>query len=448
MPEYRMSQAGREVSILCFVLMLPAALILAFALNSCSPGERTKSPDVKPNIVLIMADDLGFEGLSCNGSTTFQTPRLDVLAETGVRFSRCFSTPLCTPSRVQIMTGKYSFRNYTEFGSLRPGETTFAHLLQDAGYVTCVAGKWQLAGHYEGSSYQGVGTLPADAGFDEHCLWQIDQLGSRYWDPLLQKNGVKLEGLEGRYGPDVACDFIVDFIRRHREDRFFAYYPMILTHSPFAPTPLDEPSAGDRQSKDKGNFISMVAYVDVLVGRIVEALDDLGLRNDTLVVFTCDNGSPREITSQMDGRAIAGMKGFTTEAGTHVPLIVNWPGYAPGGLVCGDLIDFTDFLPTLLQAAGIDPPHSLGLDGRSFLPQVLGRQGDPREWIFCHYDPRWGQWTLRRYARDKRWKLYGDGSLFDLQSDPLEERPLSVDQLDATAKDARLKLQGVLDSME
>jgi arylsulfatase A-like enzyme len=424
-----------------------AALALATILNSCSPGETVEPPDVTPNIVFIMADDLGFEGLSCYGSTTYQTPNLDALAETGIRFTRCFSTPLCTPSRVQILTGKYNFRNYTEFGSLRPGETTFARLLREAGYVTCAAGKWQLAGHYEGSRYKGAGTLPADAGFDEHCLWQVDQLGSRYWDPLLQQDGVQLEGLEGRYGPDVVCDFVVDFIRRHREDRFFAYYPMILTHSPFVPTPLDEPGPEERLSRDARHFVSMVAYMDVLVGRIVKALDDMGLRESTLVVFTCDNGSPREITSGMNGRAIAGMKGFTTDAGTHVPLIVSRPGRVLPGRTCDDLIDFTDFLPTLLQAAGIEPPPSLGLDGRSFLPQVLGFPGDPREWIFCHYDPRWGPWTLKRYAQDKRWKLYGDGSLFDLQSDPREERPLSAERLDGGAVDARIKLQRVLDSM-
>jgi arylsulfatase A-like enzyme len=196
------------------------------------------------------------------------------------------------------MTGKYNFRNYTEFGSLRPGETTFAHMLQEAGYATCVAGKWQLAGHYEGSNYQGEGTLPDEAGFDEHCLWQVDRLGSRYWDPVIQRNGALQEGLEDRFGPDVVCDFIVDFIQRHREERFLVYYPMILTHSPFVPTPMDSPGEQERDFGDRTNFISMVAYADFLVSRIVKALDDLGLRDDTMIVFTCDNGSPRGISSQ------------------------------------------------------------------------------------------------------------------------------------------------------
>jgi arylsulfatase A-like enzyme len=442
MAENRKKEPDWAVSAFCL-----SALILAAFLNSCSPGQETGKIANPPNIVLIMADDLGYEGLSCNGGTTYRTPNLDKLARTGVRFTHCYSTPLCTPSRVQIMTGKYNFRNYTEFGSLARGETTFAHLLQEAGYVTCVAGKWQLAGHYEGSNYLGVGTFPEEAGFDEHCLWQVQKLGSRYWDPVIQQNSILLEGLEGRYGPDVVCDFIVDFIQRHKGDRFFVYYPMILTHSPFVPTPLDDADEQHRFTKDKANFTGMVAYTDVLVGRIVKALDELGLRGDTLIVFTCDNGSPVEVSSRMGSLTIAGQKGYTTDAGTHVPLIASWPGQVVRGRICDDLVDFTDFLPTLLQTAGTGSPESLVLDGRSFLPQALGRVGDPRDWVFCHYDPRWGQWALKRFARDKRWKLYGDGEFFDLLSDPLEEHPLSVDQLDGEAVEAKIELQGVLDTM-
>ncbi len=443
MAEKRAIRPKRAASVFCL-----AALFLAAFMNSCASGEKAGRLPDPPNIVLIMADDLGYEGLGCNGGTPYQTPNLDELAQTGARFTHCYSTPLCTPSRLQLMTGKYNFRNYTEFGSLRPGETTFAHLLQEAGYATCVAGKWQLAGHYEGSNYQGEGSLPGEAGFDEHCLWQVDRLGSRYWNPVIQRNGALQEGLKDRYGPDVVCDFIVDFIQRHREERFLVYYPMILTHGPFVPTPMDSPGEQERDFGDRANFISMVAYADFLVSRIVKALDDLGLRDDTMIVFTCDNGSPRGISSQMGTDTIAGGKGNTTDAGTHVPLIVNWPGQVPQDVVCDDLLDFTDFLPTLLQAAGIDPPASLAMDGRSFLPQTLGQEGDPREWVFCHYDPRWGQWSLKRFARDKRWKLYGDGAFFDLQSDPQEEHPLSVDQLDGEAAEAGFKLRGVLDSMK
>ncbi len=423
-----------------------AALLFLLGSASSCRGQRGSAKALpSPNILLVMADDLGYEGLSCNGGTSTSTPVLDELARTGVRFTHCHSTPLCTPSRVQLMTGKYNFRNYREFGTLPPGETTMAHRLKEAGYATCVAGKWQLAGHYAGSNYRGEGTFPDEAGFDEHCLWQVDRLGSRYWNPAIQQNGVLRVGLQDRYGPDVVCDFILDFIARHRSERFFIYYPMILTHAPFVATPLSAPRPEIRDIADTAHFGEMVTYADRLIGRIVRRLDELGLREDTLILFTCDNGSPRGITSRMGERVIQGGKGFTTDAGTHVPLIANWQGQTAVGSICEDLIDFTDFLPTLMEAAGVTLPEDA--DGRSFFPQALGKRGRPRDWIFCHYDPRWGEWAPKRFVRAKRWKLYGDGSMFDLEIDPQETRPLPQEALSQEAEDARLRLQGVLDTL-
>jgi arylsulfatase A-like enzyme len=135
----------------------------------------------------------------------------------------------------------------------------------------------------------------------------------------------------------------------------------------------------------------MVAYADKIVGRIVKALDELGLREETLLLFTGDNGSPRGINSTMGQKVIKGGKGYTTDAGTHVPLIANWKGTIPVGQTCEDLVDFTDFLPTLLQISGAEFPLDTVLDGRSFVPQLLGKIGNPRDWIFCHYDPKWGE---------------------------------------------------------
>jgi arylsulfatase A-like enzyme len=440
-----MAQRGSLDQLLYKCALASVSLFLLGSAFSCR-SHRGPEPDLTPpNILLIMADDLGYEGLSCNGSTTYMTPALDELARSGVRFTHCYSTPLCTPSRVQLLTGKYSFRNYLEFGTLPPGETTMAHLLREAGYATCVAGKWQLVGHYAGSRYKGEGTLPDEAGFDEHCLWQVDRLGSRYWNPVIQQNGVLREGLQDGYGPDVVCDFILDFIKRYRSKPFFVYYPMILTHAPFVATPLSAPGIEMRDTRDTAYFREMVSYADRLIGRIVRRLDELGLRDETLILFTCDNGSPRSIVSRLGERVIQGGKGYTTDAGTHVPLIANWRGYAPAGLTCDDLIDFTDFLPTLLDAVGASLPQNA--DGRSFFPQILGKRGRPRDWIFCHYDPRWGEWALKRFARDKRWKLYGDGMLYDLENDPLEMRPHSPELLNHEADDARLRLQGVLDAL-
>lgn len=191
----------------------------------------------------------------------------------------------------------------------------------------------------------------------------------------------------------------------------------------------------------------MVAYADKLIGSIVKNLDEQGLRENTLILFVGDNGTPRGITSYMGDKMIKGGKGMTTNAGTHVPLIANWPGKTPHGSVCDDLIDFTDFSPTLFDASKIKIPAKSIRDGRSFFPQILGERGNPRDWIFCHYNPKWGRWKLKRYVQNKRWKLYQDGRFFDLQNDPLEKNPLKADHLSGEAQKIKRKFQQVLNKM-
>ena len=160
-------------------------IVVGFAAGCASQPQR-------PNIILIMADDLGYETLGVNGSTSYQTPNLDALAEGGMRFTHAYATPLCTPSRVQLMTGKYNFRNYIGFGLLNPAERTFGHLLQDAGYRTAVVGKWQLYGNARQQELAGgrTGSLPQQAGFDEHSLWQVEERGPRFKDPHLDVAGL------------------------------------------------------------------------------------------------------------------------------------------------------------------------------------------------------------------------------------------------------------------
>jgi arylsulfatase A len=403
---------------------------------------------VRPNIILIMADDQGYECLGTYGSASYKTPVLDKLAATGMKFEHCYSQPLCTPTRVQIMTGRYNFRNYIKFGNFDYTETTFAHVLKDAGYATCVAGKWQLIGAGAEAPYK--------AGFDEYSLWHMEDVfspkGSRYRNPKIIQNGELLENLQGEYGPDVVSDYINGFIERNKRNPFFVYYPMILTHSPFEPTP-DSPEWGQDVS-DKRFYVDMVEYMDKIIGRITQKIDDLGLRENTLILFTGDNGSPKGIPSQMqDGSTIDGGKGLTTDAGTHVALIANWKGTTATGKVCSDLVDFSDILPTLAHVGDASLPKGITIDGRSFLPQLRGQKGNPRDWIFCWYqrDPG-GQ--LHRFARDKRWKLYDQtttaraGKLFDITTDPLEENPIEPGQPPDEAAHARGRLQAVLDSMQ
>ena len=423
---------------------LKAAALSAISFSASSTCAVKKS---RPNIILIMADDLGYECLGCNGSTSYKTPHLDHLAASGVRFTHAHSQPLCTPSRVQIMTGQYNFRNYTQFGALKPGEYTFGHLLQGAGYKTCLIGKWQLAARVKDASYRGEGTLPEHAGFDEHCLWQVNFKGSRYWEPSIRTNGELQKDIAGKYGPDIFCDYGLDFIERHKDQRFFLYFPMALTHDPFVPTPDSDLSETEREDvknikSDPVYFSDMVAYMDKLVGRFVEKLKKLKLSDRTVLIFTGDNGTHRSILSETRDGPVRGAKGQTITAGTHVPFIVNWSGIAASGLINENLIDFTDVFPTLAEISGAQHPADRTFDGISFLPHIKGKDGPSREWIFCHYEPKWGKWKPARFVMDKRWKLYDDGRFYDVVNDPLEAQP--VEELSDEMTRIRDKFETVL----
>lgn len=407
----------------------------------------------RPNVVLIMADDMGFECVGANGGESYKTPHLDKLAATGLRFEHCYSQPICTPSRVQIMTGIYNSRNYVRFGLLDPGACTFGNLLKEAGYATCVVGKWQLAGGFD---------APGRFGFDDYCLWHLTRRANRYPNPGLDVNGQQIDYKNGEYGPDLVSDYACDFIDRHAQgDKpFFLYYPMILPHWPFEPTPDSDDwdptfRRGDKAEKnykmrDPKYFVEMVHYVDKLVGKIVARLERRGLRENTLVIFTCDNGTYEGVTSRFKGRRWKGGKGHMMDNGTHVPLVVNWPGTIPAGRISKDLVDFSDVFPTLAEVAAADVPAKLELDGRSFAP-VLRSEPGSRESIYCWYfrngkpvsggrDHKAGE-----SARDRRYKLYREGGFYDVPADFSEQNPLDPKQLTAEQRAARHRLQSVIE---
>ena len=213
--------------------------------------------DRKPNIILIMSDDLGYEVIAANGGTTYKTPRLDEMAAGGMRFENGHVMPLCTPTRVSLMTGKYNFRNYLGFGLIKPDEVTFGHLLSDAGYNTCISGKWQLYSYNPPEEFpeeRSTGQQIEDGGFDEFCVWHAhhtEEKGSRYKSPVIYENGKYRDDTEGKYGDDVFCDYIIDFIGRKKDDDdpFFVYWPMTATHKPHEPTP-DSPEWDDFDPPD------------------------------------------------------------------------------------------------------------------------------------------------------------------------------------------------------
>jgi len=426
-----------------------------------------RSDGKQPNIILIMVDDMGYEGVSAYGSTSYKTPHLDKLAAGGMLFNHCYSTPICTPSRVQLMTGKYNFQNYVRFGFLDPTQATFANLLRDAGYQTTIAGKWQLGGG---------GETVKQFGFDSYCLWHLNGRESRYWNPRIESNGKLLEGLTKSFGPDVMCDFVVDTIENRGQKPFFIYWPMVSPHWPFVPTP-DSIGGGSRERLGKYDgkqggteyFDDMVNYLDKLVGRVVTKLDEQGVRENTLLLFTCDNGCATNIRSMMEGRVIQGGKASLPDAGTHVSLVANWPSTVKPGQVVDALVDFTDFLPSLAEAAGTDVPATVGGDGHSFIPVLKGTVPSTRDWIFCHYirngvrpkpamaakvaaeltkqEAAKKKKTMGRFARNQRYKLYEDGRLYDVQRDVLEKQALEADKDSAQQREIRSMLQGVHDGM-
>lgn len=423
----------RAASCICSLLLLSVA------------GPALSS-EVRPNIVLIMADDFGYECVGANGCVAYATPRLDELARTGMRFEHCHVQPLCTPTRVQLMTGQYNDRNYIRFGILDPAAVTFANLLQQAGYKTCIAGKWQLLGEFAG---------PTHFGFDEYCLWQLNRRPSRYANPGLEVNGRRVDYVNGEYGPDLVQEYACEFMTRHKHQPFFLYYPMLLTHAPYDPTPdsVDwdpqgtEGSLSRDQPQDvqQRHFADMVAYADKLVGQVIDHLETLGIREQTLVIFTGDNGTGRGIVTPRGGVVIHGGKSTTLDTGTHVPLIVNRPGTVPAGVVSTDLIDSTDFLPTLLEVAGAIPPGDIPLDGHSFAPQLRGEPGAPREWSYCWYEREGRPDQASVHVRNQQFKLYRDGRFFDVAADPNEEHPLAANSLDSATEATLVMFQRVFD---
>ena len=431
-----------------------AFLGAAAAASTAAPLPAQQSPSPRTNVLMILADDIGYECLGCYGGGSYRTPNLDRLAGQGVRFNHGYAQPLCTPTRVQLMTGLYNNRNWKAFGILDPAEVTFGPRLRKAGYRTVMAGKWQMYSYnppgYE-PEWRGKGMLAEKAGFDEYNVWHAlhtEDKGSRYGDPTYLRNGQLFDRIKDEYGDDVWSSFILDFMERHRSEPTFAYYPMALTHGPFNPTPRSADWHTKRLKNDPVYFKDMVEYMDDVVGRMQSRLEKLGLAERTLVMFFGDNGTDQAITSSLHGQPYKGGKGLTTDAGTRVPMLA-WGAGVQGGRVLDDLVDSTDFLPTILAAAGEPSPRDVKLDGVSFLPQLRGQKTKAaRDHIFCWHDPRPGwdkeAFTLQIFARDQRWKLYSDGRLFDIPADQLELHPIAGKQDSPESAAARKKLRARL----
>jgi len=426
-------------------------------------GAVAGRPRRRPNILFVMVDDLGAEWLSCYGGEEMKTHHLDKLAEGGMRFTNAYSMPQCTPTRATLLTGQYPFRhgwvNHWDVPRWGAGchfdwkhNVTFARILKTAGYATAAAGKWQI------NDFRVQPDAMARHGFDEWFMWTGYEThnppsAERYWNPYIHtKDGSKT--YTDRFGTDVFVDFLIDFMTRHKDQPMMLYFPMALTHGPFTTTPLD-PDAKGKIAKQK----AMVRYTDHAVGRLVKALDDLKIRDDTIVIFSTDNGSTRGVTARMNGRKVSGGKATLGENGVCEPFIVNGPGLVPAGVKTDALTDFTDLLPTFAELAGATLPKDVAIDGRSIAKLILGKAKDsPRDWIMAMgFGP--ARLTARgvepkvpyanRVVRDKRHKLWvlngKSAKLYDLIADPAEKQNL-IDSTDPNVAAARKKLEAVVKS--
>lgn len=408
----------------------------------------------KPNILLIMADDVGSDAIGCYGGRSYPTPHIDALAQGGLKFNHAYSMPVCHPSRVCLMTGRYPFRfgkagsKWGDFPAEAEG-ISIGDRMKQGGYATAVAGKWQLCFMKNDLDH------PKRVGFDQWCLFGWHE-GGRYHDPLLYQNGKLLENTEGKYGPDFYTDFLIDFMKQSQKagKPFFAYYPMALCHD--VTDDLKGKHVAYAHDGHWLTFAEMMISMDDMVGRLVAALEEMGVRDNTLILFTTDNGTPAasylyvnesgkmvrpKVVSVRNNKIVPGGKGKLDDTGTRVPLIANWPGHIKAGQEVNTMVDLTDYLPTVAEVAGLKD-DGVSRDGVSFAEVLSGDFGmDRRDWIFIEH-------RGKRCVRSPNWKLYDDGRFFDLKQDPDEKSPLKPAQLTGNAKRNHTQLQQTLDELQ
>ncbi len=432
--------------------------------SACSNFEEENK---KPNILFILLDDLGKEWISAYGAEDIKTPNIDELARTGMRFENVYSMPQCTPSRITLLTGQYPWRhgwvNHYDVPRLGHGgrydpamNPSFGKMLNDEGYATCIAGKWQI------NDFRLEPDATVNAGFDEYCMWTGGENGGpskdpsqlRYWDPYIHtKEGSKT--YKGKFGEDIFSDFIIEFMEKNKEKPMMIYYPMCLPHGPLTTTPAEKNALKEEQHK------AMVRYTDIILKKLVNALEELEIRDNTIIVWTTDNGTDVNQIGRMNGRAVRGGKMHLTDNGVNAPLIVNCPGIVPQGVVSKAMVDFTDILPTFCELGSAEMDNNFTYDGKSFAPKILGKNTDTeRDWVMAlggHFaklidDRITSAHIFRdRVIRDKQYKAYVDTSgqiyeIIDLHND-LDERINLIESDNSDILKSKEKFQKIVDQL-
>ena len=425
-------------------LTLPSAaqmnklLLFGILITGLVASHRASAQPEKPNVIFILLDDLGKEWISCYGSDNVETPNIDRLAANGMWFDNAYSMPQCTPSRVCFLTGQYPYRNgwINHWDTPRWGEAYFdwtkypsiGKAMKQAGYATAAAGKWQI------NDFRVTPDAMVKHGFDHFCMWTGFEAGNkpsgnRYWDPYIHtKDGSKT--YPGKFGPDIYNQFVLDFISDHADSPFFVYYPMALPHGPLVKTPLQE--KGDKH-------VGMVLYIDHLLGKLVSHLEKNNLTDNTMIIFTADNGTTLGKMGSRNGKPVSGGKSLTTENGVNTPFIVSMSGTVPKGKVSDALIDFSDMYPTILDFAGGAVEEDFTYDGVSARKVFTGEASDTdREYILAMGSMSAAMtdqgaenvyYYRDRVIRGKDYKLFIDPyrrpvKLIDLKNDFYEETNL------------------------
>ena len=470
--------------------MSKAVRAAVWTLAVVATGLKTAAAQTPPNIILIIADDLGYGELGCYGQQLIKTPRLDRLAAEGMRFTQYYAgSPVCAPSRCTLLTGKHTGHafirnNYAmtgdpgalpgvEFpGQLPiPAETvTLSELLKAQGYATAAIGKWGL-GHAGNSGD------PQQQGFDLFYGYYCQTQAHNHYPAYLWRNGVKepLAGNEDpRHGQTYSHDKFMEnalaFIRERRDAPFFLFLPFTIPHASIQvpdaelaqyagkipEAPYEDASHYIKHPTPRAGYAAMVSYLDRGVGEIVDLVDELGLGANTLILFTSDNGATFDRVGGADSTffsstgGLRGRKGTTYEGGLRVPLLARWPGAIEPGessAVCASW----DILPTLCEAAGATPPANI--DGVSLLKLLIHQESLPQRdylyWEFTGYDGwqaiRWGDWkgVRKNIANGNRhWQV------FNLADDPAEKHNLANERPDVVANVAQLAAAAHVDSKE
>ena len=390
-----------------------------FLLAGClSLSGNSVSAGAKPNILFIVADDLGYEKLGCYGGLGTKTPNLNRLAREGMKFARAYGSPVCTPTRMSIYTGQYPTRHgYTSVLPVHNGTKeavdfqdrfpSYANQLRDAGYLTSITGKWQLA------TLEFHPDHLREAGFDSWCVWQIWKEGAktmRYWDPCLNEDGKIREGLSEQFGPDVMARYVVRQMKTAVEagKPFLIHHNMLLPHEPIVETPVN------RKRGEEASLCSMIQYMDRIAGGLVRAVDEMGIAENTCIVFLGDNGTDavNQIRTTRAG-LVRGGKRTLDDGGTHLPLIVRWPGKVEAGKTKRDLVDVVDLFPTFCEIAGASLPEGKPLDGVSLVPCLTRNERVGREVTVAGYGKNFS-------AFDGTWRLNSNGTIIDAQDLPRE----------------------------